>query len=233
MRASEMLHERLRRRKTDERSGHEFGTNTGGWRAGFDGPVVLEFSEIGPRSTRDRKQVLGFTAVRISRTRGKKRETRNETSRKHYLPTTRRIHTQYRHPCLLQRSNHIAKWLSHLPLKTEPKNRIDHMMRLAEQAAEVFSEGDVEVVQLGREAGVELVGCTLGEEDCGRVAVVVEMPGCYEAVAAWEGESALEGGRFLRWGCELGGVGRGDGLPLLPGPQATRMFLPLLGGWTR
>lgn len=61
-----------------------------------------------------------------------------------------------------------------------------------------MGEGDVEVAELRGEAGVELVSAGLGVEDGRVVAVVVEVAGGYEAVAA----VVASGGRLdgVGWG---------------------------------
>ena len=52
---------------------------------------------------------------------------------------------------------------------------------------EVGREGDVEVLELGGEAGVDFLVGGDGVEDGGGVAVVEEVAGCYEAISACVG----------------------------------------------
>ena len=104
-------------------------------------------------------------------------------------------------------------------------------------------------MQLSCEAGVDFSLGGFRVEDCGVVAEVVEMAGCYQSVAACFVENGLGQSRILdvEFLCR-----RKDGPdensikeskrrkkgnvyyePLLPGPQAMRILRPFVGGWTR
>ena len=86
---------------------------------------------------------------------------------------------------------------------------------------EVLCEWDVEVAKLCCQALIDFVAGLFREEDCGLVTVMEEMAGCYETIATYLLSKKSMNVRIVSY------------RPLLPGPQATKIFFPLLGGCTR
>lgn len=100
------------------------------------------------------------------------------------IPRAGRIHGQDGHLGGFEGGDDRPKGITDLAGEAEAEDGVDDVVGGLCGVGEVVGEGDGEVLELGGEAGVDFLVGGDRVEDRGGVAVVEEVAGCYEAIAA-------------------------------------------------
>lgn len=135
------------------------------------------------------------------------------------VPAGRCVDGENGHLGVAQGLDDLGKGLAHLAAEAEAEDGIDDVVGRAERRVKVVGEGHFQVLELLPQALVQLVLALLGVVDGGLVAVVVEVAGRYKTITPC---TLLVGVLWSKLDVEV--------VPLLPGPQATRIRLPWLRG---
>lgn len=100
------------------------------------------------------------------------------------IPRAGRIDRQYGHLGRLEGGDDGAEGVADLAREAEAEDGVDDVVGGGGGGGEVVGEGDLEVLELGGEAGVDFLVGGDGVEYGGGVAIVEEVAGCYEAISA-------------------------------------------------
>ena len=108
-------------------------------------------------------------------------------------------------------------WDEYSKLIGSTKNGIYYIICSLQSAVKVLSKRNIQVLQLRSQTFVDLGLALFGIEDGRLIAVMPEMTGSNETITPYTCKWPWNGWSRLM-------------LPLLPGPHATKIFFPLLGG---
>lgn len=109
-----------------------------------------------------------------------------------YIPRRRRVDRQDRLAGLLHRRDAGVEGRFDGQSDAEAEDGVDDEVGARQAGLEVGCEGNGEILELRHKAFEEVGRAGLRVEDCGCVAVVVEMTGADKAVATWSDEVRKE-----------------------------------------